>query len=97
MKIKEKIGAKSSKWSNDRFWQNIRTTLSQINSGTECNRDIMIFFLQKEGINKIELSIKYGTNGSENVKKIKGVNHVEVPHYLQLWEWPPSPGNVIIV
>ncbi len=49
-----------------------------------------IFFLQKERVNKIELGIKKRPNGIGKCQK-RGVNRVEVPHHLQVWECPPLP------
>ncbi len=38
-------------------------------SGTKCDRDKLIYFLQKRGVIKIELGIKRDPMGSENVRK----------------------------
>ncbi len=58
----------ASNWSNDRLWQNIIPTLGQIISETKCDRD-KPFFLQKEGLNQIELGINRDPMGSDNVQK----------------------------
>ncbi len=42
-KPKRKLVQNASKWSNDRFGQNIRPILSQIISGTKCDRDKQFF------------------------------------------------------
>ncbi len=41
----------------------IKPMLGQIIFGTKCDRDKPIFFLQKEGVNKIELGIRKEPNG----------------------------------
>ncbi len=50
-----------TKWSNDRFGQKNRPTLAHIISGNKCDREKLIFFLQKEGVNKIDLGINSDT------------------------------------
>ncbi len=48
---------------NDRFWQKIRPILVQIISGTKCDINKQIFFLQKDGVNMIELAIIWTLSG----------------------------------
>ncbi len=57
------------------FGKNVRPTLGPIIFGTKCDRGKPCF-LQKEGINKIELGIKRDPIGLENTKK--GFNTGEV-------------------
>ncbi len=50
-------------------------------------------FIQKEGVNKIELGIK---RIEWNRKMSKpGVNIMEVPHHIQVWECPPLVAEVL--
>ncbi len=73
-KSRRKLAQIASKVSNDNLlWKN-RLTLGQIISGTKCDRDKLIFFMQKEGVNKIELSIK-GTQWNRKMSK-----HFFPPH-----------------
>ncbi len=67
-KIKEKIGTncfKSVKW---QIFVKNRPTLGQIISGTECDRDNLIFSAER-GVNKIELGIKKGPKGVGKCQK----------------------------
>ncbi len=48
-KSKIKLGQYASKWSNVRFGQKIRSTLGQIISGIKCDRDKLIFFIERGG------------------------------------------------
>ncbi len=57
-KSRRKVVQIHSKVSNDRFMWTNRPTLGQIISGTKCDRDKQIFFLHKEGVNKIDLGVK---------------------------------------
>ncbi len=66
-KLMRKLLQNTSKWSNERFWLNIKPPLSQIISGTKWDGD-KPFFLQKEVVNKIDLGIKRDPMVSENAK-----------------------------
>ncbi len=85
----EKIG---TKWSNDRFVRKIRPMLDKIISGTKCDRDKLIFFLQKERVNKIELGrgiCNRDLMGLENDKKEAQLCRSSLPS--SSIEIPPPP------
>ncbi len=48
------------------------------------------FFLQKEGVNKIELCIEYGPSRIRIYKN--EVNHMNIPYHRYVWACLPSPG-----
>ncbi len=59
-----KLVQNASKW----FWWKTRTTLDQIISGTKCDRDKLIFYIERR-VNKIELVITKVSNGIGKCQK----------------------------
>ncbi len=75
-KIKEEIGTNA---------------LGQIISGIKCDRDKPIF-LQKEGVNKIELGMKKGPNGIRECQK-RGSIEWKFPTMFKYGSAPPWGGS----
>ncbi len=49
------------------------------------------FHLQKKGVN--DILIKWDSEGLKGAKI--GVNHMEVPYHLQIWECPTPGGQPV--